>query len=78
MWGRDHALPLTIDQQIEVFEYGDSDEHLCAEYHRIADGCAAKHFNLNPFSGVYFFYPPISIFRVSMTKTYNAKLVCNK
>jgi len=78
VWGRNHALTLTIDQKIEVFEYRDTDEHLSVKHHSIADDCASEHFDKNAFSCFNFFYPSISIFSVSMTKTYNAKLVRNK
>ena len=71
-------MTLTIDQQVEVFKYGDTNEHLLAEPHSIADSCASKHVNLDPFSGVDFFYSSISISCVSMSQAYNAESVCNK
>ena len=71
-------MTLTIDKKVEVFKHGDTNAHVLAEHHSIADSCASKHFNLDPFSGVYFFYSSISIFCVSMSQAYNAELVCNK
>lgn len=71
-------MTLTIDQQIEIFKHSDTNEHVLAENHRIADSCASKHFNLNPLSGVYFFHSSIGIFCVSMSQAYDAELVCNK
>jgi len=78
VWRRNHPLTLTIDKQVEIFKHGDTNEHLLAEHQSIADSCASKHFNLNPFSGVYFFHSSISIFCVSMSQAYEAELVCNK
>jgi len=71
-------LTLTIDKKVEVCKHGDTNEHVLAEHHSIADSCASKHFNLDPFSGVYFFYSSISIFCVSMSQAYDAESVCNK
>lgn len=76
--GRDNALTLTIHKQVKIFEHRDTNEHLLAKYHGIADNRASKYVNLNPFSGVYFFYPSVSIFCGSVSQAYDPKLVCNK
>ena len=78
VWGRNHALTLTIDQKIEVFEYRDTDKHLRAEHPSIADDCTSEHFDKNACSCFNFFYPSINILSVSMAETYHTELVRNK